>query len=201
MQDHQNELGPIPFNLELLANKLSNSRKSHQLALYTNDILDDVRRILNDFRALLSTHKFYYLPQSLFGFYGDASLFGEAVAKKFPKAQRDIEHAGNCLALGEPTACVLHLSRAMEIAIRRLAGKLHVTLDAKDSWGMVLGKMTQPIKDLPDNTEAQKRKKEKWSEYRRRDPGAHGKQSYDEKEARDIFGRVRSFMERLASQL
>jgi hypothetical protein len=210
MLDHREELGPIPFNLGVLTSKLVNSRKPHHLELYTNDILDDVRRILNDFRAILSTHKFYYLPQSLSRFYGDPLLFGEAVAKKFPAASNDIERAGNCLALGEPTACVMHLNRAMEIAVRRLAKKLHVTVNAKDNMGGVLGNMTEPIKQMPDKTEAQKRKKELWAECRTnlyhvkmawRDPAHHGKQDYTEKQAHDIMGRVRDFMQQLATLL
>jgi hypothetical protein len=83
MQDYRDELGPIPFNLEVLTAKLFNSRKSHQLELYTNDVLDEVRKILNDFRVLLSIQKFYYLPPTLSRFYGQPILFGEAVAKKF----------------------------------------------------------------------------------------------------------------------
>jgi hypothetical protein len=137
IEGSRDELVPIPFHLEMLRTKIRESRKPHQLELYTNDILDDVRKILNDLRLHLSIHNFYYVQLALAKFYGKPLLFGEAVAKKFPKAARDIERAGNCLALGEATACVLHLSRAMEIATRRLAGKLNVALDAKDSWGMV----------------------------------------------------------------
>lgn len=210
MQDYRDELGPIPFNLEVLTAKLLNSRKSHQLEMYTNDVLDDVRKILNDFRTLLSIQKFYYLPPTLARFYGQPILFGEAVAKKFPKAQGDIERAGNCLALGEPTAAVMHLNRAMEIAIHRLAKRLNITVDAKDNMGSMLGKMTDPIKALPDKKEAQKRKKELWAECRTnlyhvkmawRDPSAHGKQNYSEKEAIDIIKRVQNFMQQLATLL
>lgn len=213
-KDQEADLEPIPTNLELLRVKLIAARqqKPHGLELYTNDILDEVRRATNDFRVKLSKRFFYYLPSDLQQFYGKPQLFGARVAKKFPKACSDIERAGNCLVLGEPTACVLHLNRAMEIATRRLAAKLPgmPRLDAKDSWGMVLGKMTQPIKDLPDNTETQKRKKEKWAECRTnlyhvkmawRDPGAHGKQSYDHKEARDFMKRVDDFMQQLATLL
>lgn len=207
---HSGALEPIPFNLDMLRTKIRNSRKPHQLELYTNDILDEVRRALTDFRVILSQHKLYYLPTSLARFYGNPGLFGDQVAIKFPAARADIERAGNCLALGEPTACVLHLNRAMEIATHRLARKLRITPDAKDSWGMLLGRMTQPIKDMRDNTESQKRKKEKWAECRTnlyhvkmawRDPGAHGKQSYGEKEAHDILVRVRDFMQQLATLL
>jgi hypothetical protein len=210
MQDHRDEFGPIPFNLEVLVNTLANSRKPHHLEMYTNDILVEVRRILNDFRALLSGHKFYYLPQSLSRFHGDPLLFGEAVAKKFPAACEDIERAGNCLALGESTACVLHLSRAMEIALHRLARKLKVTVLGTDNMGSILGKMTDPIKQLPDRTETQKRKKEMWAECRTnlyhvkmawRDPSSHGKQKYDPKQALDIMERVKGFMQQLATLL
>jgi hypothetical protein len=112
------------------------------------------------------------------------------------------------VALGESTACVMHLNRAMEIAIHRIARKLHETPDAKDNMGSMLGKMTEPIKNLPDKTEAQKRKKEKWAECRTnlyhvkmacRDPSSHGKQSYDYIQAHDILDRVRGFMQQLAT--
>jgi hypothetical protein len=210
MQDYRDELGPIPFNLEVLSSKLLGSRKSHQLEMYTNDVLADVRKIMNDFRALLSVQKFYYLPQSLSRFYGKPTLFGEAVAKKFPAASNDIEWAGNCLALGQPTACVMHLNRAMEIAVRRLAKKLNVAVNAKDNMGSVLGNMIDPIKSMPDKTDAQKRRKELWAECRTnlyhvkiawRDPAHHGKQNYDDKQALDILERVKGFVQQLATLL
>jgi hypothetical protein len=210
LDGHLSQLEWIPFSLELLRTKIRNSRKPHQLELYTNDILDEVRRISTGFRFLLSKRKFYALSAAVSDFYGNPILFGEAVAKKFPATSNDIEWAGNCLALGQPTACVLHLSRAMEIAIHRLAKKLKITVNAKDNMGSMLGNMTEPIKSLPDKTEAQKRKKEKWAECRTnlyhvkmawRDPAHHGKQSYDDKQARDILVRVQDFMQQLATLL
>jgi hypothetical protein len=207
---HQSELGSIPNSLQILAIKLQQSREPHQLELYTNDILSEVRNINTAFRIVLHQRKFYYLRPDFINLYGKPALFGEAVAKKFPGASNDIEWAGNCLALGQPTACVLHLNRAMEIAIRRLAKKLKVAINAKDNMGSMLGNMTEPIKNLPDKTEAQKRKKEKWAECRTnlyhvkmawRDPAHHGKQSYDDKQARDILVRVQGFMQQLATLL
>lgn len=204
------ELDAITTNAEVLKTKILNSRrqKPHHLEIYTNDTLDDVRKIKNDLRIILSKRLFYFLRPDLSEFYGQPELFGERVAKKFPNARDDIESAGNCLALGESTACVLHLNRVMEIAIHRLATRLDITPDAKDNMGSMLGKMTDPIKNLPDKTESQKRKKERWAECRTnlyhvkmawRDPSSHGKQSYDEKQAADIFRRVRDFMEQLAT--
>jgi hypothetical protein len=128
-----------------------------------------------------------------------------------PQEQEDhahtlLQHAG----AGQPTACVLHLNRAMEIAIHRLAKKLKVPVDAKDNMGSMLGAMTDPIKKLPDRKPSEKRKKELWAECRTnlyhvkmawRDPAHHGKQSYDDTQARDIMDRVRGFMQQLATLL
>jgi hypothetical protein len=178
--------------------------------MYTNDILDDVMKIKDHFTILLSTVKFYYIRPTFARFYGKPQLFGDLVAEKFPKASEDIERAGNCLALGEPTACVLHLHRATEIIVRRLAKRLNVTVNAKDTMGYVLNQMEAPINKMKDRTEAQKRKKEKWSECRInlshvkrawRDPSAHGKTRYDDKEALDIFGKVKDFTQHLATLL
>jgi len=210
--EDDDDLGVIPENIEILKGRIITSRhqKPHHLELYTNDLLADVRRIHNDFRMILSKRWFYSLRSDQSKFYGKPELFGDVVAKKFPAAVKDIERAGNCFALGEPTACVLHLNRAMEIAIRRLARKLKITVLATDSMGAVLGKMTDPIKNMDDRTTAQKRKKEKWAECRTnlyhvkmawRDPGAHGTTSYDDKEARDILKRVGDFMQQLATLL
>jgi hypothetical protein len=203
------ELGAIPNNVAALRAKITSAQKNKR-DLHANDLLRDIDRIRNDFLYILHRRLFYSLKPDLHEFYGKSALFGEAVALKFPAARNDIEWAGNCLALGQPTACVLHLNRAMEIAIHRLARKLKVTLNAKDNMGSMLGNMTEPIKNLPDKTEAQKRRKEKWAECRTnlyhvkmawRDPAHHGKQSYDDTQARDILVRVKGFMQQLATLL
>jgi hypothetical protein len=204
------ELDVVTTNAQILKAKILTSRrqKPHHLEIYTNDVLDDVHRIKNDLTIILSKRLFYFLRPDLSEFYAQPELFGEHVAKKFPAARDDIESAGNCLALGESTACVLHLNRVVEIAIHRLATRLNIAPDAKDNMGSMLGKMTDPIKNLPDKTEKQKRKKEQWAECRTnlyhvkmawRDPSSHGKQSYDEKKAADIFRRVKDFMQQLAT--
>jgi hypothetical protein len=205
------ELGAIPNNVQSLKAKIAAARKNALAPTVSiGRALEDIERIKNDFVYILSERLFYSLVPARAKLYGKDTLFGPEVAKKFPLAGDDIEAAGNCLALGEPTACVLHLNRALEIATRRLAKKLHITLDAKDSWGMVLGKMTEPIKDLPDNKPAQKQKKERWAECRTnlyhvkmawRDPGSHGTASYSDKQAEKLLTRVDDFMQQLSTLL
>lgn len=203
------ELGAIPGNIAAIKARIYLAKKL-QRPLYATDLLADIQKIKNDFALILSNRFFYSIKPELNGFYGKPALFGDQVIKKFPAAAMDLEWAGNCLALGQPTSCVLHLNRAMEIALHRLAKKLKVPINAKDNMGSMLGKMTDPIKNMPDKTEPQKRKKELWAECRTnlyhvkmawRDPAHHGKQSYDDTQARDIFERVRGFMQQLATLL
>lgn len=203
------DLGAIPGNLTALMAKIMVARRD-KIPLYATDLLKDVQRLKNDFALILSKRFFYSLRPEFNELYGKPALFGERVAKKFPKAADDIEWAGNCLALGQPTACVLHLDRAMEIALRRLVAKLKMTPAAKDTMGKVLNDMDKPIRDMRDKTETEKRRKESWSECRInllhvksawRDPTSHGKKTYDEKQARQVFDRVKEFMQQLATLL
>jgi hypothetical protein len=210
MEPYRDELGPILMNIELLKIKLQQSRKHHALELFTNDILDDVRRIKNDFMALLSERKFYYLPPGAAKLYGQPQLFGEAVSAAFPEAQYDIERAGNCVALGEGTACIMHLMRAMEVLIWRLAEKLKAPINPKSTWGNILEGMDQGIKKLPHSTEDELRRKEEWSDcyltlrhvkQAWRDPSMHAARTWDEKEAREILEKTKSFATQLVTLL
>lgn len=204
------ELGAIPQNIRRLYVKFiaANRHLPVPVPVYTNDVLQDVERIKNDFLYILSQRFFYYLQPEMANCYGKPELFGAAVAKKFKSARDDIEHAGNCLAVNENTACVLHLMRAMEAAVRHLAKKLKINVGPKDSWGKILNAMTAGIDALPDNTERKKRKKEEWAECRTnlyhvkmawRDNSMHGKITYDSAQARDIMGKVKAFMQQLAT--
>jgi hypothetical protein len=68
--------------------------------------------------------------------------------------------------------------------------------------------VTQGIEALPERNEKEKRKKTLWSECRVnlyhvkmawRDDSMHGKVTYDERQARDVFDRVSAFMQQLAT--
>jgi hypothetical protein len=197
------ELGAIPVNIQVLQAKLVNSRKPHQLELYTNDILDEVRRIKDNFIYVLSKRWFYALSAPAAEHYGLIAAFGEEFWEKFKGARDDLEHAGNCLALGEGTACVMHLMRALEIVIRHLGDRLDVTINPKDTWGYILNNIIDPaIKKLPDGTDEEKRKRDQWSECRNylwhvkqahRDDSMHGRRAYTPKEAKEVLDAIKVF--------
>jgi hypothetical protein len=205
----KHDLETVPVNLKAFRNKIRSAQQPHIYGtLDLNMLAEDIRKIRQDFHTVLETRFFYYVRPDLKEIWGSPELFGPFVAKKFRGAANDIEHAGNCLALGEATACVLHLVRAMEAAVRELGKRLKVTINPKDTWGMILNSMDQGIKTLPEKNEKQKRKKALWSECRVnlyhvklawRDDSMHGKVTYDERQAHDIFERVKHFMQQLAT--
>jgi hypothetical protein len=155
----------------------------------------------------LSDRSFFHVPPERVNYYHKPSLFGGDVGKRFSKSLEDIENAGNCFALGQPTACVFHLMRAMESAVERLAVRLDVKIAPRDTWGLMLGKMDEKIKLLPDKKSSDKHRKAKWSEARAnfyhvkeawRNESMHPKQTYTMDQAREVIEAVRVFMTGLA---
>jgi hypothetical protein len=154
-------------------------------------------------------NEFYFqIDRSEVRFYGNSALFGKLVAEKFKDVAYDIENAGNCLAVQQPTACVFHLMRAMEGALRLLSRRLKIKIGPKDTIGAILNKIDPKINAMPETTDVQKRKRERWAEARTnlfhvkqawRDNSMHGRQRYDRPHAFAIFRAVETFMSHLAS--
>lgn len=196
------ELGSIPTNIQILQSKLINSRKPHQPELYTNDILNEIHGIKTNFIIVLSQRWFYALSPAAAEHYGLIAAFGEDFWEKFKNARDDLEHAGNCLALGEGTACVMHLMRMMEIVIRDMGNRLGMTFNLKDTWGGVLRDLDKKIEDMAAATIEEQQKKHQWSECRNylwhvkrahRDDSMHGTRSYSPKEAKQVLAAMKDF--------
>ncbi|WP_316201642.1 MULTISPECIES: hypothetical protein [unclassified Bradyrhizobium] len=141
-------------------------------------------------------------------YYERPDLFGLAVTEAFPNASADIKNAGNCIALQQPDACVFHLMRAMEVAVRSLGKRLRMTINPQTTWRQLTGNMDAKIKAMPEKTAAQKEKKNRWEEARVnlhqvgsvwRNNTMHPAVSYDRSQAMDIFNAVRVFMSALAA--
>jgi hypothetical protein len=156
----------------------------------------------------LEMQNFFHVRPEDVGLYGQPELFGPTVATKFKNAAQDIQNAGNCAALGQPTACVFHLMRAMEVAVRQLGKRLRVTITPQTTWRQMTGQMDDKIKKMSDSTDAQKRKKNNWEEARAnlhhvgsvwRNNTMHPATSYSLSQARDVLNAVRVFMNGLAA--
>jgi hypothetical protein len=181
--------------------QLRESRHEHQEVMHMLRTLHE--RIVDELEGSFC----FRIPPDKAKYYDDKLPFGEEVASRFPPAVGDIEHAARCLAFGEGTACVFHLMRAMEFAVRELAGKLSLT-NADVPWGSLLRDMRDALKlkkgIMPkDEYDAYsgviallENVKDAW-----RNPTMHPAAKYDDAEALDVYSAVRSFMVNLTTKL
>jgi hypothetical protein len=167
------------------------------------EVLADVRQLIVRIEEDLRRVHFLYVPIDLVAYWKGQNLFGDVVTTKFKAAAADIDSAGKCLSVGQGTACVFHLMRAMEVVVRKLGKRMKVTITPSTTWRRITGNMDAKIKPMPVDTDAQKRKKNAWEEARAnlhhvgsvwRNNTMHPAKSYTPSQARDVFNAVRVFM-------
>lgn len=130
------------------------------------------------------------------------------LGNKFKKAHADVASAGRCLAIGEGTACVMHLSRALEASVQNLSRRLGVTgVGPQTSWRGLTGRMADEIKKMQETTYAKKKKKNEWEDASVnlhhlgsvwRNKNMHPAEHYTPSQAKDVFDACRVFMTALA---
>jgi hypothetical protein len=151
----------------------------------------------------LRENLFMFIPPDRAAFYAEPQLFGEAVNKRFPRCQYDIEESGNCYAAGRATACAFHLMRVMEIAVQEFGTALGIALTNKKNWQNILDEINKAIKGLRGK-EARTialsqaaahlyNVKVAW-----RNPTMHPKITYTLEEAADLISTVKAFLNELA---
>ena len=181
---------------------------THENPRGINPLYDWIRELANRLQDDAANINFIFLRSEVLRYYTDVYLFGEQVADRFPSAATDIAAAGQCLAVGQGTATVFHLVRALEIGLRVLAASLgisyapswesylrqinaNLTADHKiksDDW-----KREEPL--YPDIAGDLQIVKIAW-----RNPTMHVDTKYTPAEAEEIFRAVRTFMMRLATR-
>ena len=139
------------------------------------------------------------------------SLFDPLVIGAFPSAKNDLEEAAQCLGHARYTACVFHLMRAMETAVRKIADHLNAEIvDEKGhlkTWQGILDAINKEVKGMSKGAD-----KNRWSEvsallynaknaWRNDTMHPNKEELYTEHSSRDVFEAVRSFMNRLALEL
>ena len=78
-------------------------------------------------------------------------LFGDHVNKAFPSSAGEIDEAGKCLALGRWTAAVMHLMRALELALKALQQELELD-HPKEQWNQILDQCEAKIRKIKKYT-------------------------------------------------
>jgi hypothetical protein len=134
-------------------------------------------------------------------------LFGQEVDDAYPSSRFDITESGKCLAFARPTACVMHLMRALEPPLQAMAKEFSVSA-ARDNWHEVLRLIEKAVLDVHPKADADRKEffsgacaqfrffKDAW-----RNHAMHARVKYTEEEADIIFRSVKAFMRQLADRL
>ena len=198
------------------------AKKALQLYLLLNDKDETgsatgelIKRYSNELRERIEDElegkTFFYISDHV-SLMSDRQPFGNKVGAAFPSAQYDITEAGHCLALRRSTACVVHLMRALEVALASLATALGLSLKT-ENWNRILNDIEDAIRSRTRATHGQQWKdkdepffteaaahfrliKNAW-----RNHVMHGRDKYTEQEAEDIYRSVRPFMQHLSERL
>lgn len=175
---------------------------SYELTKLESLFVDLKNRMEDD----LKRKKFIYITPDLIRFYSEEDLFGAEVGSKFPLNAEDIESAGKCLALGQPTAAVFHLMRAMEAAVSQLSSSLQIPNPDRE-WGKLLSDIHRKIESMPKTTDDERVTRNNWSESHAnlyhvkqawRNDTMHPKKTYTTEQATEVFEATRVFMRHLA---
>jgi hypothetical protein len=169
-----------------------------------------LRSVAERFYDELENKKFIYVPDELAVLYAQEALFGKPVFNKFKNARDDIKNAGSCLAIGQATAAVFHLMRAMEVSVRHLARRPHIniTITPQTTWRQITGAMDVKIKAMPEKTPREKEKRENWESARAnlhhvgsvwRNGTMHPAKTYTPSQAREVLEACRVFMTALCA--
>ncbi len=162
-----------------------------------------VAGFVGDYQRELSKHLFFRVPDEEKAFYDNVQLTTAAM-NAFPSAVPEVDNAGKCFALDQPTAAVLHLMRALEIPLSALVSALNF-VPSSPNWQVVINECEREIKKLKDKADQEFYGeaasnflyfKNAW-----RNHAAHGRDTYDKRQAFDIMMHVGGFMNVLSKKL
>ena len=198
----------VSYYTDRLRGKIDNP---DQYTFTVASAVNDVRHCINN---ELRKRKFMYMPDPESGYYDQQDLYGSEVSQRFPSANREIRIAGNCYATGNYTACVFHLTRALERALFVLVQDPTLGITIVDSrletWETLINKIESwllTLQKAPNTTPNKKVNLETYSgpalQFRYfkdhwRNPISHGRASYDGPQALSALGKVRDLMDSLA---
>lgn len=206
---HLNALLEVANQLELPATARSIERLAKRISEPTctfREMGKGQAEIFSRLKDELSGTDLLYL-EPRFATYYDAGTapFGDGVFNAFPSAIRDVESAGKCLALSQPTASVFHLTRVMEAGLKALARPLGIPY--APSWESYLKQIETKIGEKHATKSVAWKKREPFFrdlcgdlqivKMSFRNPTMHIVRHYTTDEAEEVYRAVRAFMKRL----
>jgi len=192
----QNELNVDPLNYS----------PDIQAALFDKSLQSLLERIEDELDARLLL---YVSDDQVPYVLGEKQISNCDVSNSFPEAMADLGEAMFCFGFKRYTACVFHLMRSMECAVKGIGDKLNVTTIDKHgsdlSWGKIISNVKPAIDGMPKGLERDRWQgihgllysvKEAW-----RNSTMHPKATYTEEEALEIYEAVRTFIRALAKEI
>lgn len=158
----------------------------------------------------------FFLPEpNAIPFYENTELAGADFKARFPSGNTELIEAGNCFVLARYTACVFHVMRSLEVALRSLERSLGIPEDPRgpqNTWGNILRRIQEKIAHNNASPPAD------WTPARRefcekalallqsvkapyRDTTMHVKASYDEQSAKSLLVVIPEVLRFLATEL
>ncbi len=92
----------------------------------------------------LKKRVFFVLNKANGEYYENFLLAGQRFKDNWPKANEELKEAGNCFALNCYTACVCHLMRSLEHALKAFEKALNITAPSPgpgNTWGDIIGRI------------------------------------------------------------
>jgi len=180
------------------------------------DLPQQIKFLRQSFRDDLDEHPVYLPNAARSAWFRQEAGFGEKVHTAFPRLRTDITEAGNCFACDNYSACVFHLMRIVEHAVRILAKYIHVSglkadLDYED-FKRIQVELKNKLAKWRNSRRGKRREREidfyadvadrcQYFTDMWRNNVTHGRANYDEHQAASILTRVKEFIERLVERL
>lgn len=181
-------------------------------------ICELLRELANAVAHELKSHVFLRISRERKQWYSeeDTDLFGPEVSARFPKARYHIAEAGRCFALERWDACVHHLMLTTEQGLRKWARSLGVQTKGPlelANWEEILVKAEDKLKSFKTSGVRKTIQSDKQKKYLSetlaffsfiqnawRNHSAHGRETYDDRKARNLMTYVEAFMRHLAGK-
>lgn len=192
----------IEQRTERMFQEWTSGKLTRDVALY------ETRGVRAALVAELGMHLYFVVPAGDRDYY-EKPLLPKDAASAFPTADEELQLAGRCLVLDQPTATVYHAMRALEAGLNAFARQLEVPPSDRSTWGPIIDRIETAINNARQGKLTSERRslldayadaathfrflKDAW-----RNHAMHQRQNYDRDKAEDILRHVSQFLEQLA---
>ena len=165
-------------------------------------------RLVHTYAAEIESHRFFTIEAKYQRFKADLEeQFDKSILVSFPSTNVDLSEACRCCSVGIWTASVMHLMRALEVALRCLSASYDIP--HRENWNSSLNEIEKHLRTVrkgSDGDDAELWASATGTHFRFlknafRNQAMHPSKHYTETEAIELFDATRAFMRHLATRL